>query len=179
MFTDPETASYAPFVPELSDMLSRFHHPWPAHFDCGAGWNFLLAMCSVRLRSIDPNYELYQVKEKFGALRIYASGVSSEAQNDIDDAVLHYSNVSLFFCEECGMTGRLRRTSTGTFMTRCDVHAYGAVTVPGSSYVSASPSNTVENGADLRFAYSFQQVMQDVSVSYMNILLSRMDGIPG
>ncbi len=61
--------------------------------------------------------ELVQVKEKFGGLRFYADGGSSELQAQIELA----EAMSYRTCETCGAPGVPRRG--GWIRTLCDAHA--------------------------------------------------------
>lgn len=55
----------------LEDILRRIPSGWGRWIRCGAGWYPLLARLHGALRGLDPAYEVWQVKEKFGALRYY------------------------------------------------------------------------------------------------------------
>ena len=57
---------------DLRDILSRIPRGWGWWISCNKGWYPLLAETNDRLRALDPNYEVHQVKEKFGTLRYYA-----------------------------------------------------------------------------------------------------------
>ena len=59
------------YSPYMSQMLDRFHKDYDKRIDCDPGWYDLIEKIDVELRVIDPEYTIYQIKEKFGALRFY------------------------------------------------------------------------------------------------------------
>lgn len=50
--------------------------------DVGPGWASILKRLDVVLAAIDPNLEVFQVKEKFGGLRVYVG--TSEGKYFVD-----------------------------------------------------------------------------------------------
>jgi hypothetical protein len=81
----------------------------------GAGWQPILAELHERLTTTDPGYRCAQVKEKFGALRVYFVGVLSDAG---DEAVRDAEVRSAVTCERCGAPGTRRHG--GWILTLCD-----------------------------------------------------------
>ena len=55
----------------LTKILSRIPPRWGRWIQCGKGWYPLLCELDEKLAAIFPDYELHQVKEKFGTLRYY------------------------------------------------------------------------------------------------------------
>lgn len=90
----------------------------PDHYgDVGDGWKKILADLHLRLLNVDSNYEVAQVKEKFGRLRVYLEKENQEIWQLIADA----EDRSGKTCEVCGGNGYA--TSKGTWMlTRCRSH---------------------------------------------------------
>jgi hypothetical protein len=91
-------------------------------FECSDGWYNLIAQLSSRLegearRSRHGELLVVQVKEKFGALRVYfCGGVSDRVQEWVASAVHH----SVRTCELCGSAGTLRQGWDGrNFRTLC------------------------------------------------------------
>ena|SRR3972149_6790927 len=82
---------------------------------CGDGWYWLLdALCNY-LKCSHEDVEAVQVKEKFGTLRFYIQGGTSEA-----DAVIQFAEqMSGGICERCGMPGAKLR-GKGWLYTRCN-----------------------------------------------------------
>jgi hypothetical protein len=85
--------------------------------DVGPGWKDILYDLDKKLEKIVPDYEVTQVKEKYGALRIYLEYPSGYC--DIAELELEYAEeASTKICEQCGCDGTLRH---GTWMkTLCD-----------------------------------------------------------
>lgn len=67
----------------LRGMLVRIPDGWGRWISCDSGWYPLLVELDERLRALLPNYELHQVKEKYGGLRYYWE--SGEEIHDPDD----------------------------------------------------------------------------------------------
>ncbi len=67
----------------LRGILLRIPDGWSRWIFCGRGWYPLLVELDEQLRTLFPNYELHQVKEKFGGLRYYWE--SGENVHDPDD----------------------------------------------------------------------------------------------
>ena len=67
-------------------------------------------------------FEVLQVKEKFGGLRVYVNGVTDAVRQRIGTA----AHESFHTCEVCGLPGKLRED--GLIKTLCDerANAYGA-----------------------------------------------------
>lgn len=94
----------------------------------GPGWIGLVTTLHFRLRFLVGPYTIYQIKEKFGALRYYsnAEGTIPEGLPDTDwlrEAVRRLiadaEHRSETLCEICGHAGTLTQTKTGWFRTRC------------------------------------------------------------
>lgn len=85
----------AHLIPELVDIMNRIPQGWGKWISMDKGWYQLIANVNNRLRTIDPGYEVHQVKEKFGSLRYYF-GVSP----------LPELECCTVFDEECPMPAR-------------------------------------------------------------------------
>lgn len=93
----------------ISKVLKRFLGS--RSIECGEGWYDLLIELDEKLNKIYPDYELEQVKEKFGTLRYYCSLFNCKDQT-IDKTHLFYKIIYEYekksgtICEVCGETGR-------------------------------------------------------------------------
>jgi hypothetical protein len=85
-----------------------------AKSDVGKGWASLLDKIYDNLR---PETQVLQVKEKFGGLRFYVGGATTEEFDVIDQA----EEDSYTICEQCGKEGKLRE-DLGWILTLCDEH---------------------------------------------------------
>jgi hypothetical protein len=84
------------------------------------GWKDLVLLTDEMLAYIDPDYEIHQIKEKFGGLRYYFEGGKTEIARRIMWAIVSDSeSQSLTVCEICGQRGELR-TDEYYVRTLCD-----------------------------------------------------------
>lgn len=60
------------WAPELERMLRRIPDGWGRWISCGRGWYPILARLEQQISALAPDWELHQVKEKYGTLRFYA-----------------------------------------------------------------------------------------------------------
>lgn len=81
-------------------------------FSPSVGWLSLIREMSERLK--DTNVKVVQVKSKFGGLRYYVNGTTSENYLIITKA----ETASYHICEDCGEPGTTR--PGGWVMTLCD-----------------------------------------------------------
>ena len=95
------------------------------HFECGNGWYELLDVLCKRIEHWEcrgsiprTDFEFTQIKEKFGALRIYCNYADDLIYGLIDMT----EAMSTRICEECGNPGRMMPTHTGWLYTACDEH---------------------------------------------------------
>ncbi|MFL9906762.1 hypothetical protein [Paraburkholderia sp. RL17-337-BIB-A] len=87
-------------------------------FECGDGWYNLIAQLSSRLegearRSGNADLVVVQVKEKFGALRVYCRG---SVTANVPDGVADAERQSVRTCELCGSLGTLREGAGSQYL---------------------------------------------------------------
>ncbi|MGO4558099.1 hypothetical protein [Mesorhizobium sp. 2RAF21] len=112
-------------------------------FDCWAGWHPILErffgeVAAALAANPGTQFELWQVKEKMGSLRIYyvvprtaprpMTVREDDVRRRVDEAYERAEEEASHSCEVCGRSGVLRSLE-GFFCTRCDDHADGAVPV--------------------------------------------------
>lgn len=96
----------------LERILRRIPGRWGRWIRHDAGWYPVSIACDRQLAALDPNYVVYQVKEKFGTLRFYGEpSVGRRAElwdrfTAITDAA---ERASAVVCERCGECGGPRR----------------------------------------------------------------------
>ncbi|WP_208322524.1 hypothetical protein [Mumia sp. ZJ430] len=104
----------------LSSLLQRFPDGWGQWIDCDRGWFPLLAALDADLAAVCPEYELRQVKQKYGSLRYYAE--PCEDHRAVDDEfralIASAEKRSSRTCESCGAPGR-RSASDHWYRTLC------------------------------------------------------------
>lgn len=105
-------------------------------FMCHEGWVGILDAYFAAVDRAMPEtatYELRQVKEKLGTLRIYDSsyGETLSSVRAVTDAHRLAEARSLHTCEHCGQRGRFRKRR-GYLTVTCDEHAFqnGALAIP-------------------------------------------------
>ena len=123
---DLERMVNAPHVPSdageheeaLRALLERIPDGWGRWIQCGPGWYPILVRLEARLREIDPDYQVHQIKEKYGTLRFYWAGNYDAGDPVVDEAEAEAART----CEVCGNPGRLRARSYW-LRTVCDTCA--------------------------------------------------------
>ena len=96
-------------------LIERIPEHWGKWIGCDDGWNWILEDLDQKLSYLDPNYELNQVKEKFGTLRFYYQpSVRKDIKLDLmDDAVTIAEMLSASTCEVCGNSSRISSSDKG------------------------------------------------------------------
>jgi hypothetical protein len=84
-------------------------YPEPYGLECNDGWKTIIDDTHKKLKYIDPDYKIAQIKEKFGGLRYYYE-CSFESYDDIrreimDDIVRSAETNASYTCELCGANG--------------------------------------------------------------------------
>ncbi len=78
------------------------------------GWKWIIEDVDAQLVYLDPDYEINQVKEKFGTLRYYYSSSAESMVQDIMDAVIRYAEyLSANTCEVCGNSSTVSNSEKG------------------------------------------------------------------
>lgn len=78
------------------------------------GWENLAKQLHRELMAADPDYELVEITQKFGQLRVYANGLPV-----IQGIIDKYETSSGGICSHCGDTGETEQ-EWGKFTTYCD-----------------------------------------------------------
>jgi hypothetical protein len=105
---------------KVKDFLALHELEYPS---CGFfirdGWMPFVEEAMVAMKEAGWKGELFQVKEKFGGLRIYVSDHTPE----VDQLIAEAERKSFETCEVCGNPGDLR--GGGWLKTLCGEHAEG------------------------------------------------------
>jgi hypothetical protein len=91
----------------VDELKSRIADPYLKSIDCEEGWYGLLSDLHQKLVAIDPNYTLFQVKEKFGTLRFYYEASDPLLDKSCQAIVDMYERMSARVCEKTGEPGFL------------------------------------------------------------------------
>lgn len=110
-------------------------------FECGSGWfeviNATLAVINKRSTINNLGVTVTQVKEKFGALRIYCA----QADDYITTAAEIAEQISELTCEICGNKGSII-TVKGWNLTRCKIHRLTTASDPAAATMVSSEHST-------------------------------------
>lgn len=128
--------SYDGYQEDRQRIMERIPRGWFRSLDIGDGWMPIVIELDRKLAEIDPEYEIHQVKEKFGGLRFYWAGDASEmfktgklkddgypewGYTPAGEAVRDAEQEALKTCEFCGEPGILRN-DLRWLKTLCDTH---------------------------------------------------------
>ena len=112
--------------------------------DVDEGWYQLVIDCDKELTAIDPNYGVFQIKEKFGALRYYMSpsNDTTPEQRDAMWAITSkYEELSKTVCEATGQPGVLMKSIGGWRKTLNPEYAASTLHYGKYSIVNQPPSD--------------------------------------
>ena len=86
-------------------------------FECDEGWYLILKNLFEAISKLNPpsDFEIFQVKEKFGGLRVYTNSSTKEIEALIDKAEEESFNT----CEVCGASAK-PSTRGGWVKTICE-----------------------------------------------------------
>lgn len=93
----------------LAIVLLRIPDGWSRSILCGPGWYPLIAELHLNLSRVDIDYDVLQVKEKYGTLRYYARTHADDSiiLDDFDALIEEAESRSALICESCGNPGQL------------------------------------------------------------------------
>lgn len=96
-------------INDIQHILARIHPGYSKRMECGEGWYQLIFDCDAELAAIDPDYTIYQVKQKFGSLRFYFDSADESMKAQMSEVVRGYELKSLRTCEITGKSGVLMK----------------------------------------------------------------------
>jgi hypothetical protein len=112
----------------ILDIYSKFDSNYRISLDIRPGWIPLLVSLHKNISSLVDNYQIYQIKEKFGTLRFYATPIVSDLYlpedkqsilNSFNQFIHAAENDSAEICEVCSKPGTLS-SSNHWYKTRCN-----------------------------------------------------------
>lgn len=110
------------YAPDLIRMLTRIPDGWGRWIRCKRGWYPLIIETDRRLAALCPEYELQQVKQKWGTLRYYCDPCPDHRDDlwETFETIAEEAEArSRTICEVCGGGGDA--ASNGNWvMTLCD-----------------------------------------------------------
>lgn len=116
---------------DFVEVLKTIPDGWGRWITLDKGWYKLVIDTHKKLKYIDPNYEIHQVKEKFGGLRYYyqSSFPYDSMQDQIMQAIVNTAEETADrTCETCGVNNykdkvalRVRNHWWKTLCMRCAI----------------------------------------------------------
>ena len=112
--------------------------------DVDEGWYQIIVDCDKELTAIDPNYGVYQIKEKFGGLRYYmtpCNDTTKEQRNKMYEVISKYEAIAARTCEATGKPGVLMKSIGGWLKTLNPEYAASTLHYGKYSIVNQPPSD--------------------------------------
>lgn len=98
------------YADALAAILKRIPEHWGRYLSVDPGWYPLLTRLDAQLAALDPEYEIHQVKEKFGGLRYYThTGAEGSVREQFSALIDAAEAEAARTCERCGARGTLHR----------------------------------------------------------------------
>jgi len=108
MSDDNEKREFLDIATILEEIKTKINIHYAKTIGCDPGWHHLVALCHVELMAIDPNYEIFEIKEKFGSLRYYFGTKNTEIKEvEMWKIAEKYEILSQGVCELTGKPGKL------------------------------------------------------------------------
>ena len=107
---------------QVEELKNKFLPNYYKSVDVDEGWYQIVVDCDNLLTEIDPNYQIAQIKQKFGGLRYYfqPSDVNNgELYVKMNAVVLAYEKIASITCEATGKPGVLMK-SKGAWVKTLD-----------------------------------------------------------
>jgi hypothetical protein len=116
----PDAREYARAIEMI---LRRIPDGWGRWLSVDAGWYPLVIAVDNQLARLDPDYQVHQIKEKFGTLRYYiwpsSDNASCELLDAMDSITENAEHTSAVICERCGEPGILHHARRAWVKTLC------------------------------------------------------------
>lgn len=105
---------------ELENVKNKISPAYGRYISVDEGWYQLVVDCDKELTAIDPDYQILQIKEKFGGLRYYmtpSSNITEEQKDKMYEVISRYEAKAAQTCEATGKPGVLMRSIGGWYRT--------------------------------------------------------------
>jgi len=105
---------------KIEQLKSKILPDFGKYIDVDEGWYQLIINCDEELTAIDPNYQVFQIKQKFGGLRYYMSpsnDTTAEQRDGMHEVVSKYEKIAARTCEATGLPGVLMKSPRGWLKT--------------------------------------------------------------
>jgi hypothetical protein len=86
------------------ELLNRIPEDWGREIYIEPGWDWILYDVHRKLKALDPDYAIAQIKEKFGTLRFYFNSNHPDkvVKEIMEDITSRAETQSEYTCETCG-----------------------------------------------------------------------------
>ena len=101
---------------QIEELKKKIVPEYWKSIDVDEGWYQLIVDCDKELTGVDPNYQIYQVKEKFGGLRYYIKPSNLDDKHTlmrIGDIISKYEDIAWKTCSATGKLGVLMKSIGG------------------------------------------------------------------
>ncbi len=98
---------------QIEELKKKIAPEYWKSIDVDEGWYQLIVDCDKELTAIDPNYQIFQVKQKFGGLRYYFQPSQSDTSVAMREVVAKYEAIAASTCEATGKPGVLMESIGG------------------------------------------------------------------
>lgn len=105
---------------KIEAIKTRINSSYGQYVSVDEGWYQIVVDCDEELAAIDPNYEILQIKEKFGGLRYYmtpSNETTPEQRDEMYKVISKYEQAALRTCEATGLPGVLMKSVGGWLKT--------------------------------------------------------------
>jgi hypothetical protein len=103
-------------------LATKFTSAWNT-LDHGDGWLDIVDRLDRAITELVPDYQITQVKEKFGGLRYYIGSVPADRFDEVHRLISEAEAESLQTCEKCGSREGVTTSSGGYWIrTLCPEH---------------------------------------------------------
>ena len=92
-------------IEELENIKNRFIEGYDKSIGVGEGWYPIIISLDKALSLIDPEYKIYQIKQKFGGLRYYCE---AKSYGIVQTLIAEAETESFNTCENCGKFEELK-----------------------------------------------------------------------
>jgi hypothetical protein len=134
---------------QIEELKKKIVHEYWKSIDVDEGWYQLVVDCDKELTRVDPNYQIYQVKEKFGGLRFYTKPSNMDDKHtliQIGNIISKYEDIAWKTCSATGKPGVLMKSIGGWRKTLNPEYAESALHYAGYSIVEQSEIKLDDKG---------------------------------
>ena len=100
---------------QVEELKNKFLPNYYKSVDVDEGWYQIVVDCDNLLTEIDPDYQIAQIKQKFGGLRYYfqpSDANNGELYVKMNAVVLAYEKIASMTCEATGKPGVLMKSKS-------------------------------------------------------------------